>query len=204
MNALIANYFLERVKTLDWVGEDVGGLVRPMVRRVPLKDQPGKFNVQRFPVACDVTWTDCEGNEELLRMYTPDSSKRVVMYFEDQGLKEVKDGNRISYRSNIRLVCWMNTEKFQNAGCALDFYAINAIRSTLENRPVNYQELIQSLRVLSISIPKKGAEIFSQYTFNEYMQFLLHPFDYFAMDIESEFSVNTNCLPALTIQDNDC
>lgn len=204
MNALIANYFLERVKTLDWVGEDVGGLVRPAVRRVPIKDQPGKFITQRFPVACDVTWVDCDGNEEVLRMYTPDSSKRVVLYFEDLGLKEIREGNKISYRSSIRLVCWLNTEKFQNAGCALDFYAINAIRSTFEPRPVNYQELIQSLRVTNITIPRKGPEIFAAYTFNEYMQYLLHPFDYFAIDIESEFSVNTTCLPELTIQDNDC
>jgi len=204
MNALIANYFLERVNTLEWVGEDVGGLVRPMTRRVPILNEPGKFIVQRFPVACDVTWTDCEGNEEILRMYTPDSSKRVVLYFEDMGLKEVKDGNKISYRSMIRLVCWMNTEKFRNAGCALDFYAINAIRSTFENRPVNYQEFVQSLRVVNISIPKKGPELFAQYTYNEYMQYLMHPFDYFAMDIESEFSVNTTCVPELLIQDNDC
>ena len=204
MNALIANYFVEKIRTLDWAGEDIGGLVRPAVRRVPIKGQPGKFFVQRFPVACDVTWTDCDGNEEILRMYTPDSSKRVVIYFEDNGLKEVKDGNRISYRSYLRLVCWMNTDKFQNAGCALDFYAINAIRATFDTRPVNYNALAQSLRVLNVSIPKKGPEIFAQYTFNEYMQYLLHPYDYFAMDIETEFSVNTTCLPALIAQDNDC
>lgn len=203
MNAIIANHFLERVKTLDWIGEDVGGLVRPAVKRVAVPGENGKFITQRFPVACDVSYTDCEGNEEILRMYTPDSSKRVVLYFEDMGVSEQKDGARLKYKSKIRLVCWLNTEKFQNAGCALDFYAITAIRKTFNTRPVNFQEIIWGLNVLNVTIPKKGPEIFAAYTFNEYRQYLLHPYDYFAMDIESEFYVS-DCVPELTIQENDC
>lgn len=202
MNDVIAEYYRERVELLEWTDSN-GGLVRPISVKKDVGN--GKFITKTFPVACDITYEMCDGSPDTLRMFAPDSKKRCVIYFEDKGIGEETVDGKKKMVSNLRLVCWMNLNRFSNAGCSLSFYAISSLlKNVFDQRPVNFQSIVQGLQCVSTTIPKKGAEIFSQYTYNEYRQYLLKPFDYFAIDIKTYFTVNNDCLPELIPTDDEC
>lgn len=202
MNDVIAKYYMEKVQTLDW-SDVTGGLVRAVSVKKPVGNN--KTITQIFPVACDITNEDCQSNPDILRLFTPDSNKRAVIYFEDKGVHSGVYNGKPKMVSRLRLVCWMNLRRFENAGCSLSFYAISSILPLLQtSNPANYDGIIQAMFSTGISIPPKDANIFSRYTYNEFKQFLLHPFDYFAIDIETVFDVNPSCVPALEVKDEDC
>lgn len=202
MNDIIAEYYSQKVEALEWT-DVVGGLVKTVSKRVLIGDN--KYKTQYFPVACDTTWEDCEGNSESLRMLVPDSSKRCVIYFEDKGTSQRMVDGKVTMVSNLRLVCWMNLNRFNNAGCSLSFYAISSLQNALfTSKPENFSSIVQSIRCTSWAVAPKSADIFSKYTYNEFKQFLLKPFDYFAIDIVTEFSVNPSCVPDLSPKEDDC
>jgi hypothetical protein len=202
MNDVIAKYYMERVATLDWA-DVTGGLVRAVSVKKPVSGN--KTITQTFPVACDITHEDCQSNPDILRLFTPNSTKKAVIYFEDKGVSSGVYNGKNRWMSRLRLVCWMNLNRFENAGCSLSFYAISSMLPLIQtSNPVNYDGIIQAMYNVGISIPAKDANIFSRYTYNEFKQYLLHPFDYFAIDIETVFDVNPSCVPALTTKDEDC
>lgn len=201
MNAIIAEYLRGLLSSLEWC-EDVSGVVRVVTKKIEIGE--GKIIIKRFPVACDISWQDCNNNEQILRMCTPDSSKISIIYFEDKGVSSIDNAGRTTYKSKLRLVCWMNMKKFVNQGCSLDFYAINKIKSLIQlSRPANYNSIVHGIVVKEISIAPKQPDIFSPYSYNEFMQYLLFPYDYFALDITTEFMIDGPCVPELTLTDDD-
>jgi hypothetical protein len=99
----------------------------------------------------------------------------------------------------------MNLRRFENAGCSLSFYAISSILPILRMpNPINYMDIVQSMRAVGYSFPPKDANIFARYSYNDGKQYLLYPYDYFAIDIETMFDVNSSCVPELQVKDEDC
>jgi hypothetical protein len=127
----------------------------------------------------------------------PDSKKKSIIYFEDRGITFVERlANRIKMRSSLRLVCWLNLKNIAEAVCDDDSgacgvsgnYVIDVIK-VLPSKPFSTADFI-SIALTSISQVERGVEIFSKYTYNEQAtQYLMYPYDYFALDLECEYTI---------------
>jgi hypothetical protein len=195
MNKAIADILKAKIENLDFV-DKIAGLVAPVY--VDMVDENNNRVQKCFPVSCTTTAQDCK-----LGAYNdlcPDSKYKTVIYFEDRGVTfDRREGKFIYYRSNLRLVCWINAVKLENDGCAdgtecsLAADLIKDIVCALPEFPENISPFAQVMPVVTSQEIRSNA-IFSAYTYNEkQVQYLMYPYDYFALDITTEFAVCQTC-----------
>lgn len=186
MNQAIAAIIKGHIEGLDFV-DKIAGLVSTTYMTID--------GVQKsFPIACCVTADDCK--EGAYNDLCPDSKYKTIIYFEDGGVSFDKyESNWKYYTSNLRLVCWINVAKILgdscNNGtiCTLSSKLIADIIRALPAHPENhspfdfvYSEVINQV--------VRSNSIFANYTFNELQtQFLMYPYDYFALDITTHFAI---------------
>lgn len=195
MNASIAELLKLRLQSFSYV-EKLGGLVRA----ITLQRQGQNITI---PVGSGVEDPLQCGDEQLLDL-VPDERYRCIVFFEDRGLVPVVSRTRgQSWTSNLRLVCWVNTSLLGgdvNAGDAIMQQFLGAIQSG----PYNIDPFVGVRHKLS-GVATKGPSLFSAYTFPEGVrQYLLYPFDAFAIDIATEFRVRPGCEPTVSGTDVAC
>lgn len=202
MNDIIANILLGYISGLLWADKYAG-----MVRIATRTTESGLK--QYFPVACNVTETECNAGRYIDLI--PNDGKKSVMYFEDAGGVQYKTrtGSIYTYTANLRLVCWLNLKKLGLTDCSATPGAIGDILRALPGKVTPADASPYGLSNVIISYngeEKKDVSIFSKYSYNEAQtQYLLYPYDYFALNISVDFSMNENCLPTLTPgSDNPC
>jgi hypothetical protein len=189
MNVDIANILKGYVETLPFAGK-VGGLVKP----ITYVTQNDKGTVKKtIPVDCGVTHENC-----LKGRYTdlmPDSKYKSVMYFEDGGVTPGDNNARdFSFESNLKLVCWLNLKKLGKTGCSNTALAIVTILNTIPTRTFN-SGIYTRIQVTITGEEVKSPQIFSKYTYDEEKnQFLIHPYDYFALNVSVKFNVSKSCI----------
>lgn len=151
---------------------------------------------KKIPFSTLATIKEVTQPETRLVDMVPDSSFKGILYFEDKG---IRFGNRSAstqeYISDLRLVCWLNTEKISGV---LD----------MSIAPQLMQDLITKLTARSISsapfmiintrvssIPPVTPAIFAEYDYDEARtQYILPPFDYFAIDLTVSFRISKKCI----------
>lgn len=188
MNHKIAYIFKSYLETLSWK-DQVAGLVQTVHTFTP--DQKSKS----YPVSCDVTADACAKGDYLA--LTPDSSKKSVLYFEDGGCSMIeKAGNRLKFRSNLRLVGWLNFLKIAGVTCEADLrgcgttgdYVIDVIKA-LPTSPISTADFV-SIMVTNIDEAEHSSDIFSKYTYSEELvQYLLFPYGFFCLDLTINFTI---------------
>lgn len=189
MNQDIANILKGYVETLPFAGK-VGGLVKA----ITYSTQNDKGVVRKtIPVDCDVTHTNC-----LKGKYTdlmPDSKYKSVMYFEDGGVKPGDSSARdFSFESDLKLICWLNLKKTGKTGCSNTALAIATILNTIPTRTFNSGVYTRILITMTGAEPK-NAQIFSKYTYDEEKnQYLMYPYDYFALNFTVRFTISKACI----------
>ena len=191
MNNLIANALKNQISDLTWV-DKIAGLVQTANIRQKTGDN---VTDKSYPISCDITEDAClKGAYQDL---CPNSKKKSVVYFEDQGVTfDRQEGNRLYYVSSLRLVCWLNLQLIQEVGCKKDVtgcgtsgdYVIEVIKK-FNYVPFN----VGGLYMIMIQPPsqvERSVEIFSKYTYNEEaLQYLMFPYDYFALNITTNFTI---------------
>lgn len=195
MNAAIAELLKLRLQGFSYV-EKLAGLVRSVSF-----ERAGKTIV--LPVGADVQDPLQCGDAEILDL-VPDERYGVIVFFEDRGLVPIRSRTRgLSWTSNIRLICWVNTAKLggdMNAGDKVMQQFLQAIN----HGPYNVDPFI-GVRHRTTGVAAKGATIFGAYTFpDSSRQHLLYPFDAFALDIATEFRVKAGCEPEVSGTDVAC
>lgn len=196
MNNKIANIIVDYIKELDWIDKLAG-----MTQVARVSQQSGDTKVEkRYPISCAMTFDEsCKKGcyDEL----APNSEYRSLIYFEDGSFAFTgKAGKKKYYQSTLRLVCWLNYKKL-GGGCGqTGNYIIDIIKS-LPAFPVQVDDILGlNIEVMS-QVPRSNA-IFSQYTYNELQtQYLMLPYDYFALEIRTTFYVIPECV---TPSDNGC
>lgn len=189
MNADIANILKGYIETLPFAGK-VGGLVKA----ITYSTQTDKGVIKKIiPVDCGVTHANC-----LKGKYTdlmPDSKYKSVMYFEDEGIRPVDNSTRdFSFESSLKLVCWLNLQKTGKIGCSNTALAIVTILNTLPTRSFN-NGIYTRIQISIDGEEPKSPQIFSKYTYDEEKnQYLMYPYDYFALNISVKFSVSKSCI----------
>lgn len=196
MNHAIADILKARIIDLDFI-DKIAGLIAPTYFD---DTDEGSAKVQKcFPISCTTTAQDCK-----LGLYNdlcPDSKYKTVIYFEDRGVSfDRREGKFIYYKSNLRLVCWINIEKINadccqdGTDCSMSAELIKEIICAMPEHPTNISPFAKVYPVIT-SQEIRSNSIFSQYTYNEKQtQYLLFPFDYFALNIETDFAVCQNCI----------
>lgn len=204
MNAAIAELLKARLDDLLFlqdptISNKVGGLVRPIPRNME-----GKTKI--FPVACNVE-DPLACDDSTIRELVPDGRYAVIIYFEDKGIpkKETSRTRGTSYRSIMRMVVWMDTSKL-GPTCTTGDIIQREINEAIEGGGRRYDlSPFMHVRHRVIGNAPKDPAIFSKYTYAEAeRQFLNWPFDYFAIDIETEFRIFPGCEDQLIPSGADC
>jgi hypothetical protein len=191
MNEIIANaikYYL-LAQGYEFI-DKIGGLIRPI--SFDARNSENANDTITLPVSCDYSPETC--NQEQLTEFVPDESYLSVIYFE---------GNAINYRdlnskyyegnTNLRLVCWLNMPKLGTIECNSSIDIIQQIISEIP-KTLTIANMI-NVRISTGAIEKNNS-IFSAYTYDEKAtQYLMPPFDYFAININVQFWLARACAP---------
>ncbi len=185
MNNKVANILVSYLDGLAWVGK-IAGLTQIA------KVTEGGVE-KRFPISCDLSYEDaCRIGcyDELM----PSSQRRSVLYFEDGSFNFIRqEGNRLYYESRLRLVCWLNYRLIEGGCGSSGDYVIEVIKA-LPAVPTNIGGLLRFSTVVA-SQAQRSSGIFSKYTFDEKRaQYLMSPFDFFALDLRVNFFIITECI----------
>ena len=189
MNNKIANIIVDYIKDLPWNDK-----LAAMTQVAKIQQTSDNRKVERrFPISCAMEYDDaCKDGcyDEL----APNSKYQSVVYFEDGSFSfRERSGKRLYYESNIRLVAWLNYKLLEGAGCGSTGEYILDIIKALPDVPQD----IDAMRGVTITVTsqaRRDSGIFAAYTYNEHQtQYLLAPYDFFAIDIRTEFFVIPEC-----------
>lgn len=205
MNIAIADKYRELVAALSFT-DLVAGMVKVHREEIPLEG--GNALIKTFPVACDLTVEQCRNGE--YKSLTMDDKYKSIIYFEDGGvlLRQIHP-KHYDMVSRLRLVAWYNLKYIVGAGCSMSGALIANILNVLPHAPINLSGAgglkLTKVHVESVSELPKQADIFLKYSYDEPKdQFLLYPYDYFAIEIATLFTIPSNCVPEITMQEAEC
>jgi hypothetical protein len=204
MNQAVADIIKSHIEGLDFV-DKIAGLTA--VTTFDIRGPDNTVVQKSFPVACCVTADDCK--EGAYNDLMPNSDYKTVIYFEDGGISfEKYERGHKYYRSTLTLVCWINIEKITESGycksevpCTYSAHIIADIIRHLPLFPENHAPFDQVYSEITSQVVRSPA-IFSKYTYDEkHSQYLMAPYDYFALEISTTFSV---CLNSRDVYDATC
>lgn len=199
MNAGIAELIRDRISAFAYI-DKIAGLVRPITYQ--RTDGSGKTIYITIPVSVDVT-DPLECSESTQLELVPNEAYTTIVYFEDRGVTIGERQGRATRISHIRLVCWVNTAKLNGDLTAGDRIQ-QAFDGAMNGAPYN-SEAFLGIRHRVESFPAKGPELFSRYTYPEGVrQYLMWPFDAFAIDIATEYMPNPACIVPVDVNDVNC
>ena len=205
MNVEIADIIKGKIDTLPFVDRITG-----LVKAISYKENKGEKGIitKTFPVGCGVTHADC-----LKGKFTdliPNSAYKSIIYFEDGGVIPASNNQQtFAFESRLKLVCWLNMQKLGKTSCGISGLALGAI---LKQLPTNYfnEGSFDRIQIQMTGEDIKAASIFSKYTYDETeTQYLMYPYDYFAMNFVTKFTLNKSCIDsfvngtAITCNDNE-
>lgn len=203
MNKGVAHILMDKLTGLPFI-QRFGGLVTVVSKTTNKYEEGVKVQiVERYPATTDYIISDAECQTNGLVDMVPNSSLTGVLYFEDKGVRTQGRHRKLHrYESKLRLVVWLNTDKLMNEtdDTVLQPTEVSTILSAkilslfdeMESKNVgNYI----TVSVKMDNILSQDASIFSQYTYNqERTQYLIPPFEYFAVDLTVKYAINVDCL----------
>lgn len=202
MNEKIANILKGKIQNLAFV-DKIAGLVRPV--KIEILDKENKRILKTYPIATDISSEQCiEGKYKDL---IPDSKYKSIIYFEDNGSQiTYRDHRWVGFNSRLTLVGWLNLSKLMN--CTHFTGSTEVILSIISSLPeVPFSDdIFREIRITAISEVIKTSAIFGKYTYNEIItQYLLYPFDYFALNLSIDYKINLSCVEQFNVETcNNC
>ncbi len=191
MNAEIANILKEEIQGLPFI-DRLGGLVK-VIRKQEVTDK-GTI-VKSFPVDCGTTLQDC--NTGKYKDLIPNSKYKSIHYFEDLGITiSGQDQATFTFDAKLKLVGWLNLKKLGKTDCSVSHLAQAAILKKIRSKNFNdVSRGITNIQIRCTGIDPKTSVIFSKYSYpEEVTQYLMYPFDYYAMNFNVSFTVSTSCI----------
>jgi len=189
MNYAIATILGSYIDNLNFV-ERLASVVRPMTFFTGSEQNTIK---KVYPIDCSASHKDCVTGK-----YTdlvPNSRYKSIHYFEDGGVAPVNTTQRDwRFRSSLRLVGWINLKKLGKTDCSVSAQAVLQLINALPSGRFNSGEY-KNIQITSIAEAPKSSAIFSKYTYDEAVtQYLMFPFDYYALDLTVEFTISKSCI----------
>lgn len=190
------------ITALSWV-DRYGGVVQTF-KDVTGMNTEGDAVIKRFPVSCAVNQADCNNNQ-FYQALVPDSSKSSIVYWEvisgmsDSGQQQSTEVIR-RLQGTVRLVGWINKDRLGLTGCNSAADAIMSLWAIIKRKRIvklttpPYDNSTLYFRV-SQEV-NRDANIFGNYDYPTDWNYLFHPYDYFALDVEVRFET---CFPTYDV-----
>lgn len=204
MNKYVSLVLMTRLLDLPYI-DKYGGVVQVIQKLIPTDGE--KVVVKRIPIsAVHEAPANCNLTEATNIHFLPESKLKGMLYFEDGG--SVIDGTKrhtglTFWRSRLRLVVWLNQKLIKETfDIELASQAMNEMITLLCLPPANI-EVLKNFSVKVASVPPATSAIFSDYDYNEKeTQFLMPPFDFFAIDLDVFFGIPKGCVVPVTLAEN--
>lgn len=189
MTNAIADILNIYISTLPFA-DRVAGVIKPVTFVTGTADKPVKKTI---PVACNVSQPDCISGK--YNDLVPNSKYKSIIYWEDNGtVTNANNPRDFNFTASLRLVCWINLKKVGKTDCDVSALAITNILNTIPTSPFNSGIYTRIRATVDREIIKTSA-IFSKYTYDEsVVQYLMYPFDYFALDVSVDFTILKSCI----------
>jgi hypothetical protein len=202
MNTAVANIIKAQIESLAFIDRIAGA-----VRVVSRQEQGSKSTiVKQFPVDCGVSAADCSSGKYV--DLVPNSKYKSIHYFEDLGVSvSGADNKTFSFESKLKLVGWLNQKKLGKTDCSVSHLAIAAILKQIQTGFFNDTSVgFTKISITCTGIDAKNASIFSKYSYQEEVnQYLMFPFDYYAINFTTKFTVPYQCIDAwVTSVETNC
>jgi hypothetical protein len=191
----VTDLIVAELSGLNFV-DKIGGIVKELEVVSP---NDGASDTKVYPVCGQ----DATGKHIT---FLPDTSKKSVIFFEDNGTNETGNDVRYNnYESSIRLIAWYNLMKINEdftEGDLLTQTLIYNIPHTLPN-----SDYLTKIFIDFNGEVTKDKSIFGKYNFDEATwQYLNYPYDYAAIDLTVRYSIprNASCFDSITIKPKTC
>lgn len=158
-----------------------------------------------FPVACGTSYTDCN-NPSIYTDLVPNSNLGCIVYFEDLGVRLIsEDGHKRNWKGSYRLVGWINQKKLGYNDCSITGQVVNTIINQFPKSFFNVTgSIYQKCSIEVLGQDPKSTNPFAKYSYDEdKTQYLMHPFDYFSIQVDINYTVDSRCLTPFEKQTPD-
>ena len=173
------------------------GITRPQREVVGGRDDT---TVKVYPVYINKTKTTCSPDDYI--DLVPNDKKKGIIYFEDQGTELTEEGNYFYFNTQVRLVGWFNLKRVNTSLLNADTLMAK-VAATMPQKLSNDGGI--SSIVLELTGSNKEPAIFGNYTFiEERKQYLMYPFDYFALNYSIDYKIHRSCINDITINGTSC
>jgi hypothetical protein len=201
MNELIANILKTKIESLSFV-DKIAGLVKPVI--ITMQNGEGILR-KTFPISSDITYNQCIENKRYQDLI-PNSKYRSIIYFEDNGTSfNYLSKGWIGFNSKLLLIGWFNLSKLKECNITTNSNEfILYIISSFPRVPFNSDPFL-GINIIPTTEPIKNNSIFSKYSYDEnFTQYLLYPYDYFAINIDITYKANLDCLTDISLSTCTC
>jgi len=181
--------------------DTIAGCVTVLSRNISAKDNA--VANKKFPIYYNSDKTACNNYSDYIDLI-PNSNKKSIIYFEEDGLSSTMiNNNIIEIEANIKLICWVNLKKINSSLTNAELIKLNVIKAVPDLLPnIGGYSFI---RILPTGEDVKNVSIFSKYTYNEEeKQYLIFPFDYFALNYQVKFYMGRDCVEDIVINPALC
>ena len=191
MNKQIALLLLSKLSDATYLDRTSG--VVQVVRKY-FEAEEGFKTEKRIPYSHSATFQELATMDKAM---IPNSKHKSCLYFEDRGIDSSGYVRGIvQYTSRMRLVCWLNMQIINGM---YDPTATAKIMADIIFRLLEIQNLNEDpfsrATVKLMGIAEQSQDIFSAYDYAETQtQYLMPPFDFFAIDLAVTFSISKTCL----------
>lgn len=177
------------------------GLIQ--VVKFAIDSEQGLTMVKNLPFSTLATAEDRQFTD---RAMVPDSSQKCMFYFEDGAIRQTGESMRgPDFSSSMRLVCWVN-------GGAIDGGEDKLLATKIQGDFINRIHAVRNLNLSPFvkltaqvaNIPPAGPGLFPYDYDEEATQYLLHPYDCFALDLDITFNLARGCGQEVTIKPPEC
>ena len=191
----LADLIVDELSGLNFVNQ-IGGVVRPVEINKMVNNES---DVKIYPAITNPTTKKHD-------LYIPDSSKKSIIYFEDNGIVSIDNDTRYTvYEANLRMICWYNLPQINEDYLTGDLLTQTLIANIPHELPNT--DYLTKIFVEFTGEAAKDKSLFASYDYDEAeWQYLNYPYDYAALDFVIEFSVprNIECFEEVTINPKVC
>jgi hypothetical protein len=172
-----------------------GGTIAGAVKAVTYYEET--MEGQKLTYVLPVAWHTNAGTNVPEQELVPNGDKLGIVYFEENGARLI--GNNPGgdeYEALITLVAWYNKTKVLGEGNEYVHIQSNYITLVKQALKINTGILnlypFTRVRLSLNSVQPQDGRIFAQYTYRETdRQYLMPPFEYFALDMTARFTVSS-------------
>lgn len=193
----IGDIIIDKIKLLPFL-DKYAGVVQVLAYKST--DKSGKVTKKTFPASCNVTFEQCKSGQ--YKDLCPDSTKKSVLYLEDNGIRFVKrEGGRTYWKASLNLCCWLNMPNLGYSNCSYSAIAVEGILSKFPVTPFNSGVFTRTqINVVGQLSKTQAQQTFLKYTYDETVnQFMMYPYDFFVLLLEVDFVTDKSCLSSANI-----